>query len=162
MQAPPAVEGMLLHGILHRCEGDFDNARAWIGDVGDAVAGFVPKHRDEGRKLDEGVAREVGRCGAEGSEVGLLGFVYGETGVEAAMELIDDIEFFRKRKGGAGERASLEVTVREEMERVLEWCSKKFGTGEWTDASSAWTKNSEEVQRMSDSMVSGGKGFREF
>lgn len=160
---------MLLHGILHRCEGDFDNARAWIGDVGDAVAGFVPKHRAEGERLDEGVKREVARCGAkcaegaeEEEEGDLIAFVYGETGVEAAMELIDDIEFFRKRKGGAGEKGSLEVTVREEMERVVEWCSKKFGTGEWTDARSAWTKNSEEVQKMSDDMVSGGKGFREF
>jgi hypothetical protein len=78
------------------------------------------------------------------------------------LELIDDVEYFRKRKGGSGERGSLEETVREEMERVVEWCSKKFGTGEWRDARSAWTKNSEEVQRMSDLMVSGGKGFREF
>lgn len=29
MQAPPAFEGMFLHGILHRVEGDYDNARAW-------------------------------------------------------------------------------------------------------------------------------------
>ena len=28
-QAPPAYEGMFLHGILHRIEGDHDNARAW-------------------------------------------------------------------------------------------------------------------------------------
>lgn len=33
MQAPPAHEGMFLHGILHRVEGDYDNARAWYGDV---------------------------------------------------------------------------------------------------------------------------------
>ncbi|KAI9831075.1 MAG: hypothetical protein M1826_003973 [Phylliscum demangeonii] len=33
MQAAPAHEGMLLHGILHRIEGDYDNARAWYGDV---------------------------------------------------------------------------------------------------------------------------------
>lgn len=36
MQSPPAFEGMFLHGILHRIEGDFDNARAWYGDVGDS------------------------------------------------------------------------------------------------------------------------------
>ena len=29
MQAEPAFEGMFLHGILHRVEGDYDNARAW-------------------------------------------------------------------------------------------------------------------------------------
>lgn len=33
MEAPPAYESMFLHGILHRIEGDFDNARAWYGDV---------------------------------------------------------------------------------------------------------------------------------
>lgn len=33
MQAAPMLEGMYLHGILHRIEGDYDNARAWYGDV---------------------------------------------------------------------------------------------------------------------------------
>ena len=29
MQAEPAFEGMYLHGILHRVEGDYENAKAW-------------------------------------------------------------------------------------------------------------------------------------
>ncbi|KAL8996303.1 MAG: hypothetical protein Q9169_004142 [Polycauliona sp. 2 TL-2023] len=33
MQSPPAYEGMFLHGILHRIEGDYDNARAWYDNV---------------------------------------------------------------------------------------------------------------------------------
>ena len=33
MQAAPAYEGMYLHGILHRIEGDYDNARAWYKNV---------------------------------------------------------------------------------------------------------------------------------
>ncbi|KAI9792327.1 MAG: hypothetical protein M1816_002552 [Peltula sp. TS41687] len=33
MQAPPAYEGMFLHGILHRVEGDYENARAWYESV---------------------------------------------------------------------------------------------------------------------------------
>jgi hypothetical protein len=33
MQSAPAFAGMYLHGILHRIEGDFDNARAWYSDV---------------------------------------------------------------------------------------------------------------------------------
>ncbi|KAJ8071525.1 hypothetical protein OCU04_001840 [Sclerotinia nivalis] len=33
MQSTPAFEGMYLHGILHRIEGDYDNARAWYSDV---------------------------------------------------------------------------------------------------------------------------------
>lgn len=33
MEAAPAYEAMYLHGILHRIEGDYDNARAWYRDV---------------------------------------------------------------------------------------------------------------------------------
>lgn len=36
MQAPPKWEGMLLHALLHRVEGDYDNARAWYGDVAES------------------------------------------------------------------------------------------------------------------------------
>ncbi|KAL8939666.1 MAG: hypothetical protein Q9216_003242 [Gyalolechia sp. 2 TL-2023] len=36
MQSPPAYEGMFLHGILHRIEGDYDNARAWYDNVKDS------------------------------------------------------------------------------------------------------------------------------
>ncbi|MCJ1315831.1 hypothetical protein MMC15_001151 [Xylographa vitiligo] len=35
MQAAPMFEAMYLHGILHRIEGDYDNARAWYGNVAD-------------------------------------------------------------------------------------------------------------------------------
>lgn len=30
---PPKIESMLLHGILHRIEGDYENARLWYRDV---------------------------------------------------------------------------------------------------------------------------------
>ncbi|KAF2767516.1 hypothetical protein EJ03DRAFT_258612, partial [Teratosphaeria nubilosa] len=36
MQSPPAWEGMYIHGILHRIEGDYRNAEAWYGDVSDS------------------------------------------------------------------------------------------------------------------------------
>lgn len=169
MQAPPALEGMLLHGILHRCEGDMRNARLWIGDVGDACEGFRPKKRGEGERLGEAVRRE---CGCPGVEGGVLGFVYGEEEERAgdvASGLVSDVEGFRGRaRSGAGaaewegEKSALDGRVREEMGRVLEWCGRKFGTARWEDATSAWVKNSEEVQKISNDMVSGGKGYREF
>lgn len=36
MQAAPQYESMMLHGILHRIEGDYENARAWYRDVKDS------------------------------------------------------------------------------------------------------------------------------
>jgi hypothetical protein len=160
MQAAPAVEGMLLHGILHRCEGDFDNARAWASDVRDACEGWVPKHQGE-EKLDDEMKAKI--SGGEGVEESLVEFVYQN--MDGGLEkLIDDVERFRTkgRKVSEGEEEAIEKRIRQEMQRVLEWCSKKFGDGAWLDASEAWVQNSEEVHQMSNDMTSGNKGWREF
>nr|POE79707.1 hypothetical protein CFP56_07772 [Quercus suber] len=37
MQDAPAWEGMYLHGLLHRVEGDYRNAEAWFADVADSA-----------------------------------------------------------------------------------------------------------------------------
>ena len=78
MQAPPAYEGMFLHGILHRIEGDYDNARAWYKNVAgsevfkdvwgggeedaraliDRVEALVRKGKGEGREDQEALERE--------------------------------------------------------------------------------------------------------
>ena len=159
MQAPPALEGMLLHSILHRSEGDFRNARLWLSDVGDACEGWKPKKRDEGERLDDETAE---KCGCPRIEEGLVQWVYGAEGQKAGERLVDDVEGFRKRKGGEEEERRLVERIRDEMGKVMEWCVKKFGTQQYLDASSAWVKNSEEVQKISNDMVSGGKGFRKF
>ncbi|OAL55597.1 hypothetical protein IQ07DRAFT_618060 [Pyrenochaeta sp. DS3sAY3a] len=173
MQAPPAVEGMLLHAILHRVEGDFGNARAWAGDVRDACEGFVPKRRERGERL----GMEVGRGCRGGDGVGgtLVEFVYGsvdaggdvngETEQDEGMALISDVEVFRGKKKldqGVDEERQLEGRARRELERVMEWCVAKFGDGRWEDARSAWVRGGEEVRRIGEGMVSGGKGWREF
>lgn len=36
MQNEPAWEGMYIHGLLHRIEGDYRNAEAWYGNVADS------------------------------------------------------------------------------------------------------------------------------
>lgn len=81
MQAPPAYEGMFLHGILHRVEGDYDNARAWYNNVAESdvfknsweggeeqARGFIDKveglvRRKEGDKgeLEREGGREIGK-----------------------------------------------------------------------------------------------------
>ena len=159
MQAPPAVEGMLLHSILHRAEGDFNNARAWMGDVVDACEGWVPKQRSEGQRLDHEIVEKMRK--QKGVEESLVEYAYRE---EDPKALTDDVESFRKTKGQKtnknGER--IEERIRSELSRILEWCAEKFGREEWADASSAWTKDSEEINATKNDMVSGTKGYRKF
>ena len=80
MEAKPAVEGMFVHGILHRVEGDYRNAEAWYGDVQESEcfkavwpegmggleggSGFIRKVealRKEGKGSLEELQRESGR-----------------------------------------------------------------------------------------------------
>jgi hypothetical protein len=160
MQAPPAVEGMLLHGILHRAEGDFPNAKAWISDVKDACEGYQPKKKSEDQKLNEDVFSKT--KGPEDINKTLVEFVYGSSDPN---DLVNDVESCRKKKPSQrrdGEEEEIEKKSRGELELVLEWCKRKFGEGEWKDASTAWVKNSEEINKISGDMVSGGKGFRDF
>jgi hypothetical protein len=160
MQAPPAVEGMLLHGILHRAEGDFPNSQAWISDVKDACEGYQPKKKDEGEKLEQDVFAQT-KGGKNGDDT-LVEYVYGESDPD---DLINDVEACRNKKPsqrGEGEERDLEKRARGELEMILQWCKGKFGEGKWKDASKAWVKNSEEINKISGDMVSGGKGFRDF
>lgn len=165
MQAPPAVEGMLLHGMLHRAEGDFGNAQAWMSDVKDACEGFQPKKKEQGERLDDDVAEQVGGGdgqGGEGRKQSLVSFVYGS---EEPGKLVEDVESFRKKKAnsrGEGEEEALERRIRVEGQRVLAWCRGKFGGGAVVEASAAWVKNSEEIGQMSRAMVSEGEGHRKF
>lgn len=157
MQAPPAIEGMLLHSILHRSEGDMPNARAWASDVVDASDGWVPKHKEE-QRLDSNTVQAM-----EGKVTGgirFAQFVYdGDT--YGAEKLITDVEKWREEQDAEGEEL-LAGRIQGELVKVLEWCRKKFGDGEWADASTAWVKHGEEVRKMGEDMVSGDKGFRDF
>ncbi|KAK1912273.1 hypothetical protein P3342_009874 [Pyrenophora teres f. teres] len=160
MQAPPAVEGMLLHGILHRAEGDFNNAKAWISDVSDACEGYQPKKKEEGLRLDAEIAKQVGNHSHVSSS--LVIFVYGD---EGPLALINAVEALRGRKQSErkeDEMKMVEKKIREEAEKVLGWCTSKFGEGAWKDATKAWVKNSEEINKISGDMVSGEKGYRKF
>ena len=55
MQAKPQYEGMFLHGILHRVEGDYDNARAWYRDVSatDVFNHVWPKPKEAFEFIDQ-------------------------------------------------------------------------------------------------------------
>ncbi|KAL9097772.1 MAG: hypothetical protein Q9165_000098 [Trypethelium subeluteriae] len=189
MQAPPAVEGMLLHAILHRIEGDWNNSRAWVGDVGsdqgneedrdhkmDDVSEASTQHSFEpanerpdvadGEKVGEGQDRR-----GRGSR--LLRYVYeslplstssndfasGEP-VQMALELISSVETFRTRHEGSEE--ALENALLHETNQLLDWCVREFGEGRWGDASSAWVRPEEKVRKIGEEMVSGEGGWRKF
>lgn len=156
MSAPPAIEGMLLHSILHRVEGDYANARAWLADVRDAVEGWIPKHRSDSA-LEKDVMQAMKLKGVASN---LVQFVYEEEG-EDAGQLIDDVEKFRSARTEADE-CDVEERVRRELERVVEWCRKKFGEGPWMDASEAWVRPGEEIKKIGNDMVIGDKGWRKF
>src|ERR1700761_5003889 len=101
MQSPPAVEGMLLHGILHRVEGDFENARAWYGDV------FSD---EEGMRLTEFVWTKS----------------QGATAKERALAFVREVEWLSRAGVDETEREGmmkkLGARSREEIESVVEWC----------------------------------------
>ncbi|KAL8712648.1 MAG: hypothetical protein Q9220_003179 [cf. Caloplaca sp. 1 TL-2023] len=132
MQSPPAYEGMFLHGILHRVEGDYDNARAWYGDVADSDVFKQVWGKGEGK----------------------------EGGREKAMRFIDDVEKLRKKgEGGQGE---LGKRSREEVERVVEFCKGKFGEGRWGDVRGEWVGMGEKHKDVAEKMLVGGEGWRQF
>lgn len=137
MQAPPALEGMYLHGILHRVEGDYDNARAWYADVSRGESG-------------SGALREV--WGAE--DEGWRGFLGRVEALNAGKG--------RKGEGWEREKRALERESRREVEGVVRFCCDKFGTGRWEDVSAEWVRPGDEHRRMGQDMVSGGKGWRDF
>jgi len=93
MQAPPAYEGMFLHGILHRVEGDYDNARAWYRNVADSEV-FKQVWQSE-EKAREFITKVEGLVGKKGGDRGALE-------KESVREIKEVVEFCR-RKFGEGE-----------------------------------------------------------
>lgn len=81
MQAAPAHEGMLLHAILHRVEGDYENAKGWYAKVEgeevmrkvwvggkeeawgfvERVEGWVKRKEGKGEDLEVESRREIER-----------------------------------------------------------------------------------------------------
>lgn len=145
MQAPPAVEGMYLHGLLHRLEADWRNARLWFGDVKEACES---KEGGEERGLWDYVVNS-GSGGGKG----------------ASLTLMDEVEAWKEQKDHSDAEKRLgdwRKRSRNEIERVVEWCLQRFGEAEWEDATKAYVKSGEKVQKIKESMTTGGKGYRDF
>lgn len=163
MQSAPAFEGMFLHGILHRVEGDYDNARMWYSDV---------KKEGDGKELYAQIWGSEGKGFKElGEELQKVTFVerkeWGqggsrETELDKGQQFLNAVQGFKIGKKNEEKQEKLESESKREIDTVVEWCVEKFGSERWVDASEAWVKNSEEIQKMSDDQVNGDSGRRKF
>jgi hypothetical protein len=139
MQSPPAYEGMYLHGILHRIEGDFDNARAWYSDA---------KHAD----VYSGLWGKGGKGWKEWKDTG--------GNKDEGQVFLDEIQKLKDRSDSG--KDSLEELSRREIEHVICHCVRKFGTKKIEDASDAWVNHSKEIRQMGEDQVSGDASRRTF
>ncbi|CZR66113.1 uncharacterized protein PAC_16014 [Phialocephala subalpina] len=135
MQAAPAFEAMYLHGILHRIEGDVDNARAWYRDV---------KETD--------VFRAAWEEGGLERAMDFMGKVEGVKGIVRGGKL----------NGGDGEVDEVREESLMELKAVLGFCEIFFGTGKVEDASGVWVSMSEKNKDIAEKMIAGGEGWRRF
>ncbi|KAH0288591.1 hypothetical protein M436DRAFT_38255 [Aureobasidium namibiae CBS 147.97] len=146
MQSDPAFEAMYLHGILHRIEGDFNNTRAWYYDV----------YNSEPFELVWGKATEDEEAEVEKKKS------QGETKMPPQKSARDFVDSLEKLSKGQGDKEALAKESRREFDAILDWCTKKFGTAQHTDASKAWVQPSQEISQKGQDMVTGNDGFRKF
>ena len=136
MQNEPANEGMYIHGLLHRVEGDYENTKLWNKSVRESDC-F--KH-----------------IWGEGEE----GIGAAAEFLDNAKALRDNLG---DQKISAAE---LESASRREFEQLTQWCKQKFGMAIVKDASleGAWaaTDPDSEERAAAQRMVVGGEGWRQF
>lgn len=143
MQSDPAYEGMYIHGILHRIEGDMDNARAWYCDVA----------ASEPFEITWGKATEEERHAVLGSSKKL-------PPQKSAREFLDEIERLGKQQHQ--DAAALVTESRRELEDLLTWCVDRFGRERYVDATKAWVQPRQDISEKGQRMVTGSEGFRKF
>ncbi|KIP07771.1 hypothetical protein PHLGIDRAFT_408501 [Phlebiopsis gigantea 11061_1 CR5-6] len=162
-----ARAGQHLHGILHRIEGDYANARVWYREASGlgerANEATVREGEEEFVRFWSGVAG-VGAGDDERRRK--------EKALDAAMAYLDRVEKLKNAsKGqvqdagrGTEERKDLEKLSRAELVSVVEWIAAKYGWGRWNggDASRAYTESTDEQKREMVDQQSGGEGFRKF
>lgn len=139
MQSAPAWEAMFLHGILHRVEGDYDNARAWYGNVKDTeVFAYAWGRSSQSDSPSDG----------------------SKSGIDAALAFIDEVQSLKET--GDGDVDELGSKSLDEIQAVVAFCAKRFGVQRVEDARQAWTKNEGTIKEKSQAMLVGGEGWREF
>jgi len=171
MQAPPRWEGMLLHALLHRSEGDTENARAWYSDVYRGCTEKPGNEKDETAQNQDGQQDSKSETQqGNGTETTIWTAVWAPFGgLSVVHNFLDRIHSLRLRRAKheregewQREKAELEAVSEREVKGILAWCEGKFGTGEWGDASAAWVRDGEKTKEIAEKMITGGEGWRTF
>ncbi|KAF2221422.1 hypothetical protein BDZ85DRAFT_16647 [Elsinoe ampelina] len=186
MQAAPQHEGMYIHGLLHRIEGDYDNSRAWYADVctTDAFTSFYPNNtptsthplsflfnlpspEQDALENDLDAPSRTSITSSEPEPRILHTKAGGKLPSQtSARYFISAIEKLRRSSASSQEytdrKAALEKASRAEIEALVQFCVDKYGTEKVKDASKVWVQPGEEHRAMGEKMVSGGEGWRKF
>lgn len=175
MESPPAYEGMALHALLHRVEGDIENARCWYLDImhsdmfahvwAEAAATITDdSNGSSNTKMSEN--EDVPK--PEKARLQMPGEV---------TEFLDRIARLRRYvlkasvyplpQGVQREKEESELTQisAREVSRLRGWCEGKFGTGKIGDAREAYVGVGEQRGEISEAkagMTLKGEGFRSF
>lgn len=179
MQTSPQDEGMYIHGILHRIEGDYDNARAWYGNVceTECFANFWSSNDDDDDDdkdddEDKKHAEEQGlRKNKDGNwtddrsrKVPLQ--ARARAFLDAIEELKSGTPQQQQHQQGKDEQDSekrLADISEREIDAVVRFCAEKYGTGIWNDASTEWVQPEQgDVADKKKDMLTGGAGHRSF
>lgn len=177
---------MYVHGMLHRVEGDIDNARAWYGNVCEAE---VFKEVWDGEKSGSDEIPEIAKSGWKHFLTRLERYRdrsarrqklrrQSQTGrdpdkdkdkqhldpdpstANIPLSSPEDIKDWK------AEAELLRATSLWEILRVLRFCERKFGTGVLENARGEFLGRIESgdlrLQRIAEGMVTGGEGWRVF
>lgn len=174
MQAAPAFEAMYLHGILHRVEGDLDNARAWYIDVQDSEAFMDVWSGHQGyRRSASGSenAQNVSQpcqhnSSATSQSLTRTNDAYTSQTADNSKPAIERALFFLDTLADAkttvcsGQPAAghLIQTSLDELSCLWDFCEKKFGTEPVLEASDIWVSMADKHADIAEKMITGGEG----
>lgn len=154
---PPKAEGLFVHGILHRVEGDYENARAWWRDGAVCAPGVIARVHTGGVGDAEGiidatcafrVAYERGYAVARRR----MGYDAVSVAEEGSREEEEEEEEF----------AALKAAHDGELRRVWSWCVQRYGVERWVDASGEFGEKSDKYRELAGAQLVGGEGWRVF
>jgi hypothetical protein len=155
MQSPPAWEGMAMHALLHRFEGDLDNARAWYSDIaGCSLLEFLwAKDGTVGEVRDAERLRETARGLVEADEQFKKSVGRADKQAEAkhsAQNMADDADASAPGTSAAQKASTGLPKVKTFMDRVeavqrVRHAPRKFGRGE-----EAWETEVRELSEVSE------------